>query len=80
MTPIAPHTILNRSIILSDESVVSIKITELRNDTKSFVLYDGRPMEVTTGDTIKIRKSNYITKIVKLNWRSFIDNIRDNVK
>lgn len=80
LTPIAPHTILNRSIILSDESVVSIKITELRNDTKSFVLYDGRPMEVTTGDTIKIRKSNYITKIVKLNWRSFIDNIRDNVK
>lgn len=80
LTPIAPHTILNRSIIFSDTSIITVKITELRENTKSFVLYDGFPIEVTTGDVVKIRKSDAITKIIKLNWRSFIDTIRENIK
>lgn len=79
ITPIAPHTVLNRSIIISDNSVVEIKITELRNHTSSYVLYDGRPIEVTTGDKICIYKSEQITKIIKLNWQSFIENIRKKI-
>lgn len=79
LTPIAPHTVINRSIIFSDESVVEIKITELRDNTSSYVLYDGHPIEVSTGDIVRIRKSNDITKIIKLNWRSFIDILRDNI-
>ena len=79
LTPIAPHTIINRSIIVSDESVVSIKITELRENTDPYALYDGKPIEIETGDTVRIRKSENITKIVKLNWQSFIDTVRDNI-
>ena len=30
LTHIAPHTILNRSLVLSDDSIVEIEITELR--------------------------------------------------
>ena len=66
LTPIAPHTIIYRSIILSDESVVELKITELRENTQSYVLYDGKEIEVFSADTIKIKKSNKITKIIKL--------------
>lgn len=76
VTPIAPHTILDRSIVLSDESVVEIKITELRENTSCYVLYDGRPVEIETGDIVRIKKSGKIIKIVKLNWQSFIENIR----
>ena len=79
LTPIAPHTILNRSIVFSDTSVIEIKITELRNETKSFVLYDGKPIEVETGDIVKIHKSEHVTKIIKLNWQSFVDKIRENI-
>ena len=79
LTPIAPHTVLDRSIILSDNSVIEIKITELRDNTSSYVLYDGRPIEVTTGDTVRIFKSNQITKIIKFNWQSFIENIRNKI-
>lgn len=79
LTPIAPHTVINRSIILSDDSVVEIKITELRENTTSYVLYDGKPIEVFSGDIIRIRKSEKITKIIKLENRSFIDNIRENI-
>ena len=79
LTPIAPHTIINRSIILSDESVVELKITELRENTQSYVLYDGKEIEVFSADTIKIKKSNKITKIIKLENRSFIDTIRETI-
>ena len=79
ITPIAPHTVLNRSVVLSDNSIVEIKITELRNQTLSYVLYDGRPIEVKTGDIIRIYKSKRITKIIKLNWQSFIENIRKKI-
>lgn len=79
LTPIAPHTIINRSIVLSDDSSVKIKITELRENTSSYVLYDGQPIEVETGDTISIKKSKKITKILKLEERSFIDTIRENI-
>lgn len=79
LTAIAPHTILNRSVILSEDSVVELKITELRENTSSYVLYDGKAIEVFSGDTVKIRKSDKITKIIKLDDRSFIDNIRENI-
>ena len=79
LTPIAPHTIINRSIILSDDSTVEIKITELRENTSSYVLYDGIAIEVFSGDAIKIKKSDKVTKIIKLEDRSFIDTIRENI-
>lgn len=79
LTPIAPHTVINRSLILSDDSIVKIKITELRENTSSYVLYDGKPIEVFSEDIIQIKKSDRITRIIKLDERSFIDTIRENI-
>ena len=79
LTPIAPHTVINRSIVLSDDSVVEIKITELRDNTTSFVLYDGHAIEIFNEDTVRIKKSDKVIKIIKLENRSFIDTIRDNI-
>lgn len=79
LTPIAPHTVINRSIVLSDDSTVEIRITEIRDNTTSFVLYDGHPIEVFNGDIIKIKKSDKLTKIIKLEDTSFIDTIRENI-
>ena len=79
LTPIAPHTILNRSIILSDSSIIEIRINELREDAKAFALYDGNSIEINEKDTVKVKKSDKITRIIKLNWKSFIDIIRENI-
>jgi len=79
LTPIAPHTVINRSIVLSDDSIVEIKIAELRKNTTSYVLYDGLPIQIFSGDTVKIKKSDKVTKIIKLEDRSFIDTIRENI-
>ena len=62
LTPVAPHTIINRSIVLADTSTVEIKITELRENTHAFIIYDGHPIEVFSEDTVRIKKSEKITK------------------
>lgn len=80
LTPIAPHTIINRSIVLSDKSIVEIKITELRENTTAYVLYDGKSIELRNRDIIRIKKSDRITKIVKFSYQSFIDTIREKIK
>jgi NAD+ kinase len=79
LTPIAPHTVINRSIVLSNESVVKIKITELRNRTSAYVLRDGIEIEIESGDVVEIKKSARTTKIIKLEERSFIDTIRESI-
>lgn len=79
LTPIAPHTVINRSIVLSDDSAVEIRITEMRENTTCYALYDGQPIEVFNGDLIKIRKSDKHAKLIKLEDRSFIDTIRENI-
>lgn len=79
ITPIAPHTVLNKSIVLSKNSIIKIKITELRDNTSAYVLNDGIPNELESGDIVEIKKSDKITKIIKLEDRSFIDTVRENL-
>lgn len=79
LTPIAPHTVLNKSIVLSKNSIIRIKITQLRDNTSAYVLNDGIPKELESGDTVEIKKSDKITKIIKLEDRSFIDTVRENI-
>ena len=79
LTPIAPHSVINRSIVLSDDSDVEIRISKLRENTACFVLYDGKGIDVQSNDTVKIKKSDKITKIIKLEERSFVDMIRDTI-
>ena len=66
ITPIAPHTVLNKSIVLSKNSIIKIKITELRDNTSAYVLNDGIPNKLESGDIVEIKKSDKITKIIKL--------------
>lgn len=79
ITPIAPHTVLNKSIVLSKNSIIKIKITELRDNTSAYVLNDGIPNKLESGDIVEIKKSDKITKIIKLEDRSFIDTVRENL-
>ena len=80
LTPIAPHTVLNRSIVLSDKSVVEIKVTELRENTVAYVLHDGKSIVLKKDDIIRIKKSDKVTKVVKFSDKSFIDTIREKIK
>ena len=79
MTPIAPHTMNTRSIILSGEEAVTVEIGEGRHNTieKAVASFDGdTQISMVTGDRIVIRKATVRTKILKLNHLSCVEVLR----
>lgn len=76
LTPICPHTLNQRSIILSPEDVVEIEIPartdgEIQTVEASF---DGSPVAMLhTGDRLKIVKSEKMTDFLQLNQISFLE-------
>lgn len=76
LTPICPHTMTSRSIVLSGEDEVYIEIKEAKNGgvQDAFAMSDGAGhFELKTGDTIVMRRSDKRTRIIKLNRVSFLE-------
>ncbi len=76
LTPICPHTLNARSIILSPEDVVEIEIPDGREGRPQQleVNFDGsNVVPVKTGDRIRIVKSEKDTEIIKINKVSFLE-------
>lgn len=76
LTPICPHTMNSRSIILAGEDEVFIEIKEARNggNQDAFAMSDGAAhFELKTGDGFVMRRSEKRTRIIKLNRESFLE-------
>ena len=76
ITPICPHTLTSRAMVLSDETKVEIVIREGRDgsDQKVSAFFDGSGrIDMLTGDRISIEKSNKRTRIIKLNKVSLLE-------
>ena len=78
ITPICPHSMQNRSIVLSPEDEVTIEIETGHDRAGQEVeaIFDGsHKVTLYTGDRIVIRRSNKTTGIVKLSKVSFLENL-----
>ena len=76
LTPICPHTLIQRSIALASDDVVEIEIPMGREDMPQTVEvhFDGNHRIVLqTGDCIRIVKSEESIKFVQLNQVSFLE-------
>lgn len=76
ISPIAPHTINSRSIVLSGEDEIMIEVKDAKNggSQDAFAMSDGaHHFELTTGDAVVIRRSDKRTRIIKLNRVSFLE-------
>lgn len=76
ITPICPHTLNTRSIVLSPDDIVEIEISQGRDGMIQEVEanFDGSHcVRLATGDKIRITRSDKETKIVKLNKVSFLE-------
>ena len=76
LTPVCPHTINARSIILAGEDEVIIEIKDAKNggEQPAFAMSDGAAhFELKTGDTFAVRRSDKRTRIIKLNRVSFLE-------
>ena len=76
LTPICPHSLHQRSIILSPEDVIDIQIPECRRGGVQTVEvnFDGsHVIPLRTGDRIRVTRSEKVTEFIRLNQISFLD-------
>ena len=76
LTPICPHSLNQRSIILSPEDTIEIEIPECQEGRSQTVEvnFDGSHMiPLRTGDKIRIARSEKVTEFIKLNQVSFLE-------
>ena len=77
LTPIAPHTMNNRSIILSPEDRIRIVLLSgKRIDPRPVVSFDGdQEISLQAGDEIEITRAMQTTRIINLSRVSFLENL-----
>ncbi len=81
LTPIAPHTLTNRPIVIPGSEVIEVRphIDESVDDV--FVTYDGQSgYPLRRGDVIRIRKSERTLALVKAPARSYFELLREKLK
>ncbi len=79
ITPICPHVLTNRSIIVSDKSLIEVEASE--PDYPVYLTVDGRdPMRIAKGATVQIRKAKKTLKLAALPGTSFFSVVRQKLK
>lgn len=78
VTPICPHTLHSKSIMLCKEDKVQIQTLE---ETKDMALsMDGKlKMYLTPQDIVQIECSPYVTKLIKISERKFFEILREKI-
>lgn len=76
ITPICPHTLHSRSIIVSEKDRVKLEIAGDNQDV--MITTDGQQgYKLNSGDTIYIRKSTKYTNLIRLKNTNFFDLLRN---
>ncbi|MFL6594079.1 MAG: NAD(+)/NADH kinase [Chthoniobacterales bacterium] len=79
ITPICPHTLTNRSIIVDEKAVVEVEATE--RDYPVFLTIDGRqPVHIEPGSVITVHKAAKCLPLAALPGVSFFSVVRQKLK
>jgi len=79
VTPICPHVLTNRSTVVSDRSIIEVRL--FVPEQKVFVSVDGRSSRaMQVGDVLRVAKSNRKLPLVMLPERSFPEVLREKLK
>ena len=74
ITPVSPHNLNVRPLIVSDKSIISF---EIEGRGKSFLVsLDSRSQSVDASVQLAVRKENFFAKLVKINGYNFLDTLR----
>lgn len=73
ITPICAHAMDAKSFVLSSERIVSIRLGRLTRKTAYLSADGGRAFRLQDGDVAEIRKSDKVTKLVRLSGRTFYE-------
>ena len=75
ITPVAPHSLNIRPIVVSDSSVITLH-TESRSGS-FLVAVDGRNAQCKNHTKLTLRKADRTTKVVKINNKTFFHTLKE---
>lgn len=82
VTPISPHSLTSKSIVLSSEDVIEIEVLKMRKAQKEEAIanFDGQPgIQLSAGDRIVVKRGDSVTKMIKLFDVSFYEVLRNKI-
>jgi NAD+ kinase len=75
ITPICPHTLSNRSVIVSLASRIEVKVISPKPET--LLSADGQGLsKLATGDVVAVRRSRHTVRLLHLAGSSFFQSLR----
>lgn len=76
ITPICPHSLSNRSVVLDDKSIVELT-TAKDSETPSLYSIDGRDVvELSRDAIIRVEKADHKLHLIRLQDRSYFNTLR----
>ena len=79
ITPICPHVLTNRSIIVSENSVIEVEASE--PDYPVYLTVDGRePLRIVKDAVVEIRKAKKTLRLAAMPGASFFSVVRHKLK
>jgi NAD+ kinase len=76
VTPICPHALSQRPIVVPDSSMV--EVTLVTDEEEVYLTLDGQEgTAMRAGDTVSVNRSTTVVRLVRVADRTFYDNLRD---
>ena len=80
LTPIAPHTLTNRPIVIPADSVVRVQPNMEERD-EVFITFDGQAgFQLQAGDEITVRRAETPLRLIRPSTRSYFEVLRTKLK
>jgi NAD+ kinase len=81
LTPIAPHTLTNRPVVIPGTASVEVRPHIEGRADDIYVTYDGQSgYPLQKGDVIRVRRSDRVLRLVKAPARSYFELLREKLK
>jgi NAD+ kinase len=80
LTPIAPHTLTNRPVVIPANAVVRVQPNMTDRD-EAFVTFDGQAgFQLQLGDDIEVRRAEKPLRLIRPSTRSYFEVLRTKLK
>ena len=80
VTPICAHDVASRCLVVSEKREITVELSKNARRNAFLSVDGGKALRMNIGDVATIRKSPFVTKLVRLKNRSFYDVINTKFK
>lgn len=78
ISAIAPHTLGNRPLVITDDSIITLDVESRNNNF--LISLDGRSNVFRTGSKLTIKKADFTLQVVKRKENTFYNTLRNKLK